>query len=586
MGIRTQTWLAGLLLLGTAPVLAQSDGPSGRVGRLSFLAGSVALQLSGDTVWSDATINYPLSTGDRIYVEQGGRAELEFGGITLRLSDATDVTVTNLSDDLMQIGLSAGSARLTVSDLDSNDSLEIDTPGGPVVVTAPGVYRLSFSPVHGTLVAVDRGALTVGNGYDATTVESGHAVSLSGDDTLVVADVEFPAEDDFDRWGADRDRGLVESRSAQYVDPTTPGYADLDAAGQWDPDPSYGPVWYPTVVEAGWAPYRYGRWVWVEPWGWTWVERESWGYAPFHYGRWVYVRQRWGWVPGPVTRRPCYAPALVVFVGVGEGNQAWFPLGPREPYNPWYHTDDRYRQRVNVNVTVVNVENVHYVNRNRGFTAVSSETFRGGVPVARRMVTVAPGQVTRAQIIPHPQVVPTIVAMRGRPAPRPPAVVNTRVTTVVRPMPVERRQFPTLQQPIQPAQPGRPARPEQRPVEPQRPDQSQQPVTPQPQVQPQPRDRGAPGSEPLLRSKRPPPPPDPGSSARQQAIGQHPGRPLEPQQIDNLRQGKPAGPMRDQETPRDPPRPVVRPQPPPREPRPNPPPPPRQPQPKKDKPNR
>ena len=77
--------------------------PSGRVGRLSFLSGSVSLQVSGDSQWSDATINYPLSTGDRIYVDQGGRAEIELGDITLRLSDASDVTITNLSDDLMQI---------------------------------------------------------------------------------------------------------------------------------------------------------------------------------------------------------------------------------------------------------------------------------------------------------------------------------------------------------------------------------------------------------------------------------------------------------------------------------------------------
>lgn len=521
MTIRPQTCLLGALLVVAQPLPAQSDAPSGRVGRLSYLAGSVSLQLSGDSAWSAATVNYPLYTGDRIYVDQGGRAEVELGDVTVRLSDATDATVTDLSDDILQLGIASGTARITVTALDADDSIEIDTPGGPLVITAPGVYRVSISPVRGTVVAVDHGALLVGVGEEAMPVEEGHAVALTGADTLEVADIDLPPEDDFDRWGGDRDRGLAASASAQYVDPSTPGYGDLDAAGTWDTDASYGPVWYPRVVEADWAPYRYGRWIWVDPWGWTWVESEPWGYAPFHYGRWVYVGRRWGWVPGPRVRHPCYAPALVVFVGVNRtGVQAWFPLGPREPYHPWYHADDPYRRRVNggMEITEADRSRAHYANRGHGFTAVTSETFRGGVPVARRRVTVSSAGVAAAPVIAHPLVVPTIVAMRGRVVPRPPVIAN-RVTTVVRPRPVARR--PTV-----------PAEPRARPVEP-----------------------------PLLRARRPPPPPQPAPAVRQRAIEQHPGRPLEPQQVDNLQRGKPAGPMRDHEEPRDarPARPAPRP---------------------------
>jgi len=515
-------WLvAALVILGAGPesLASQADtsGPPGRVGRVAYLAGGVSLQVSGDTSWTTATINYPLSTGDRLYVDQGGRAEIEFGGTTLRLSDATDATVTDLTDNLLQVGLATGTARLTVLALDAGDSLEIDTPAGPLVITAPGVYRVAISPDHGTIVAVDHGALTVGGGADAVPVAEGHAVQLSGDDTLEVSDVDLPPETDFDRWAGDRDRGLAASPTAQYVSPETPGYADLDAAGAWEPDETYGPVWYPAAVPVGWAPYRYGRWVWTERWGWTWVESEPWGYAPFHYGRWVHLRRGWGWVPGPVVRRPCYAPALVVFVGVGDaGVQAWFPLGPREPYNPWYHAGDRYRRRVNgpdIDITVVDIERTRYRNRSLGFTAVSAATFRGGVPVARRTVTVRPTVIQRASIIPHPPLMPTVVAMRGRPAPRPP--VARYVTTVVRPIPIRRAPPP--------AQPVRPAQPVVRPVTP-----------------------GAP-----LRARRPAPPPDPSIDARQRAIAGHPGRPLEPQQVDRLRRGEPAGPQRDHEVPPD-----------------------------------
>ena len=93
------------------------------------------------------------------------------------------------------------------------------------------------------------------------------------------------------------------------------GWEDLDDYGVWRNEAEYGAVWFPTRVEAGWAPYRYGRWTWVRPWGWTWVDDAPWGYAPFHYGRWVNVGNRWGWYPGRYAGRPVWAPALVGWIG-------------------------------------------------------------------------------------------------------------------------------------------------------------------------------------------------------------------------------------------------------------------------------
>ena len=105
------------------------------------------------------------------------------------------------------------------------------------------------------------------------------------------------------------------SVSARYVAPDVIGYADLDAHGTWSNVPTYGSVWVPRDVGRDWAPYRYGHWAWVDPWGWTWVDDASWGFAPFHYGRWAFVQSRWCWVPGPRHERAIYAPALVAFVG-------------------------------------------------------------------------------------------------------------------------------------------------------------------------------------------------------------------------------------------------------------------------------
>jgi len=129
------------------------------------------------------------------------------------------------------------------------------------------------------------------------------------------------------------------STSARYVSRDVPGYSDLDDYGDWREEPEYGAVWYPRSVAVDWAPYSYGYWNWVGPWGWTWVDYSPWGFAPYHYGRWSYIGGRWGWCPGSIYARPYYGPAFVGFIGGGSwgvgfgfgGGVGWFPLGWGEP---------------------------------------------------------------------------------------------------------------------------------------------------------------------------------------------------------------------------------------------------------------
>ena len=132
------------------------------------------------------------------------------------------------------------------------------------------------------------------------------------------------------------------------------GVEDLDQYGGWSNDPDYGPVWTPTVIVAGWAPYSFGHWAWVDPWGWTWIDDAPWGFAPFHYGRWAFRSNAWRWVPGAHISRAVYAPALVTFVGGGDwrsssapgGSVGWFALGPHEPFVAFLpHQSDPPAQR-------------------------------------------------------------------------------------------------------------------------------------------------------------------------------------------------------------------------------------------------
>jgi hypothetical protein len=168
--------------------------------------------------------------------------------------------------------------------------------------------------------------------------------------------------------------------------------------------PDYGMVWVPASLPAGWAPYRFGRWAWVQPWGWTWIDDAPWGFAPFHYGRWALFRGVWVWVPGSIAYRPVYAPALVVFVGAGpggallNGRTRWFPLGPEEAYVPLYRASPAYVQRLNIRNVRVGAQaaqepaKTRYVHRDLpdAFTVYTGYTGRE-VPPAQ--VHAAPGPI-------------------------------------------------------------------------------------------------------------------------------------------------------------------------------------------------
>jgi hypothetical protein len=565
------------------------------VARLSYVEGSVSFEPAGENDWSLASLNYTLTTGDRLWTDKGARAELETGNIAMRMSEQTDLTATNLTDQLLQLGLAQGSLRITAYDLRSGGQVEVDTPSAAVTILQPGSYRVDVYPDQNrTLVTVNRGQVQItGNGLNET-VQSGQAVMLTGTDQVQATTVGVPGPDSFDQWCAQRDGKYQNARSRQYVSPYVPGYYDLDGYGDWTTVAQYGPIWYPSGLAIGWCPYRYGRWAWVEPWGWTWVDDAPWGFAPFHYGRWVQVGVRWGWLPGPIGVAPIYGPAFVAFVGgagfsvgVGIGAVAWFPLGPGEPFYPWYHHSDGYLRQVNItnvrniNVTnitnVTNINNVHYRYQTVATTAVNANAFRNSEPVARNLVKVNPQQIARAQVIPHPEVNPTPKAIAAGGAQTRPPVQAARPQIVQHP--------PVANRPGQPATAARnvppaSARPNENvahtPVPnehnvPQPPNRNNAEVhgtnTPPPAVN----ERTAPASvphtappaaqsevnrggplpptRPALVAKTPPPQEKLPYAQKAPAMEEHPGRPLEPQQKANLHAGQPAGPMMDREFP-------------------------------------
>ncbi len=486
-----------LMLALFVPKLAlayDDDDPPSVVARLAYAQGSVSFQPGGTDDWVGATINRPITTGDKMWSDSDGRAELQLDASTIRLSNNTGFSFLNLNDNITQIRLTEGTVLVRVRHLDNNETYEVDTPNLAFSITRPGTYRVTVNEGgDSTAIVVRSGEGQVTGGGASYSVRANDDAIFSGAEQLSADVQDYSGDnDDFDSWSATRDRHYEHSRSSQYVSADVVGYEDLDDHGDWDDTPEYGHVWYPRVEQTDWAPYHYGHWSYIEPWGYTWVDDQPWGFAPFHYGRWVSVRGRWGWIPAPrrvegvAYVRPVYAPALVAFVGGGGfsigvsiggggGNVGWFPLGPREVYVPSYRTSPGYVERVNIsnttvnrtvvnnyyNTTIVNntttntrVSNVTYVNQRvpGAVMATSHQAFTSAQPVSRNVVRVDQRQLATAQVqVRQPNIVPTRQAVLGsaRPAAKqPPAALQARTVVAKAPPPPPPPSFEKRQEAI------------------------------------------------------------------------------------------------------------------------------------------
>src|SRR5215469_9875359 len=445
------------LVCFSSQVRADDDDPPTRVARLAYTQGSVSFQPAGTNDWVAAGLNRPMTTGDKLWSDNDSRVELQLDGSLLRLSQNTGCSFLNLSDNVTQVQLTAGTLLVRVRRLDENETYEIDTPNLAFSVLRPGLYKIAVNENgDATEVTTRSGEGEVTGGGAAYTIHAHDSYLFSGSDQLYATRQQTDEQDQFDAWATSRDQRWEDSRSEHYVSDDVIGYQDLDEYGRWRQTPNYGYVWFPRVTESDWAPYHYGHWDYIEPWGYTWVDDEPWGFAPFHYGRWMNYEGAWGWVPAAPRGesaayvRPVYAPALVAWLGgVAGADIAWFALGPREVYVPAYPVSRSYVDQVNVsnttvNTTVVNnyynativnkntpVTNVNYVNRGvpGAVIATSSQAFTTAQPIAKGAVKVDPQAVAGARVAPAtPGIAPVKQAVLGAvPAKvQPPAKVEAR----------------------------------------------------------------------------------------------------------------------------------------------------------------
>lgn len=342
-----------LALLAAQPTLATESDPPGRVGRISLAGEGTQLRIGDSSASGSATLNWPLTTGALIETTGGARSEGRIGSTVLRIYSGTVLEFLELSDERIWLRLGRGSVAILVENPEHAAEMALDTPQGRLRFDGPGIYRADVAGGT-TAFSAYRGSATIEE--LGLAVRAGERVLLLGgnDRKYLLGQA---AHDAFGQWALAREQNNARPAN-HFVSPEMTGHETLDQYGRWQETAEYGAAWFPSGVASGWAPYRSGRWAWVLPWGWTWIDQAPWGFAPFHYGRWTIIGNQWAWLPGVYAPRPVYAPALVAWHGQPGWNLSfsfgtapaagWYPLGPREIYYPHYRSSLRHVRHVNV----------------------------------------------------------------------------------------------------------------------------------------------------------------------------------------------------------------------------------------------
>src|SRR5436189_5997558 len=105
-------WLGAMLILagcaGAMPARADDDPPT-RVGRVSDFGGELYLAPQDRaTEWATIGVNYPVTSGDSLWVAPHGRAEIDFGSGQLRLAGDTNLQISVLAESRLALYVASG----------------------------------------------------------------------------------------------------------------------------------------------------------------------------------------------------------------------------------------------------------------------------------------------------------------------------------------------------------------------------------------------------------------------------------------------------------------------------------------------
>jgi hypothetical protein len=323
--------ILALFVSSTAMAEELPDNAPVQIGRLASMSGAVSYHATPEAPASEAFINTPLTTGNRIATRPRAHATIDIAAGRFYLDGDSEMTVGTLGAGTTAVTLEQGALILHVLPGGAGQVFRIETPRGALRADQPGYFEVEIAE-SGTVIA---SALDGGAQFDDMTVLPPGTRATVAEGAAPTLD---PAvEDDFvHRIAAEVDAsGENKLEAPKYVSPQTTGFQELLRNGLWVMTEQYGWVWEPQVM-SDWAPFRKGRWVEIAALGRTWIDDAPWGFAPSHYGRWTEVNERWVWIPSNAAAASGNAPAVVSVFGTqgksSDGAVGWIPLGPEEPH--------------------------------------------------------------------------------------------------------------------------------------------------------------------------------------------------------------------------------------------------------------
>ncbi len=229
-----------ILLATSLSAQAAASDPPGCVGRLSYAEGAVSFHAADQADWSQATLNYPLTTGDSLWTDVGARAEIQIGSAEIYLDQVTEVDVTQLDDSAIRLAVLRGSINVHFTAVPLNGDIKITAPAGDVTLNTPGTYRIDAG--QQTTVTTLQGQALVTRPV-VTQVMTDQSVILVSDRHFFGLGINSA----FDRWAQQRNAPPLQN-FARYVSPQMTGYEDLSNYGDWATEADYGTVWYPQNI--------------------------------------------------------------------------------------------------------------------------------------------------------------------------------------------------------------------------------------------------------------------------------------------------------------------------------------------------
>jgi hypothetical protein len=280
---------------------------SARIVRISDVEGQV--NFDNGHGYDHATINIPVTQGNRLSTAEDGWAEVQFeDGSTLRLAPDSEIVFTELmrsaeGGTLTSVDLNRGEAELNVSYHDDS-SFAINVARKEIRVRHSGRFRVSTSNSSPLDLAVWKGEVAVRSPDEdqEASVHTSETFTLDPNDAARYDLETGIQQDDLDQWSGQRDEYLQSYASNTLPSEQAPyqyGVSDLNYYGQYYNLPGYGYCWRPYGVNLGWDPFANGFWTLSPAYGYIWVSAYPWGWMPYRYGQWAFVNgYGWVWQPG------------------------------------------------------------------------------------------------------------------------------------------------------------------------------------------------------------------------------------------------------------------------------------------------